>query len=75
MKTMICKHCKKTEANHCIVKKTEANHCIFEPLIIPDGCVCDLMTWDDEITPICDKYWGDGVEYCYTCEHDKGCHK
>ena len=64
MKTTICKHC----------GKTEKYHCVFEPLVIPNGCVCDTGSWDGEIAPICDKYKGDGIEYCHKCEHDKGCH-
>lgn len=60
----ICKHC----------GRPESEHCIFEALEIPKGCVCDLSTWDEGIAPICDKYEGDGVEYCRRCEHDKECH-
>ena len=58
----------------------EDEHCIFEPMTMPDGCVCDPGSWDTEtVTPICKKYKrpaDDAYEnaYCLNCEHDKRCH-
>jgi len=65
----ICKICAIPEDQH------------HEPdwIEVPDGCVCDLRTWDiDDIAklpPACAEYKGDGKQNCATCEHDKECHK
>ena len=40
---------------------------------MPDGCICDPGEWA-EVIPICDRYSGDGKQYCRTCEHDYACH-
>ena len=59
----VCKHCGKTEEEHCIM---------FEQKM-PDGCQCDPGGWVG-VTPICAQYVGDGKQYCRTCEHDQACH-
>lgn len=41
---------------------------------MPDGCQCTPGEWGDEVTPICNKYIGNGVTHCATCEHDQECH-
>ena len=65
---MNCKHCGLPEEDH---------HEFEAAVTMPGGCVCDPGTWDgaNNITKICPMYVGNGVSYCDTCEHDKGCHK
>lgn len=61
----VCKHCGKTEEEHC--ERFEKQ--------MPDGCICDPGEWV-HVTPICAEYIpmrGAG-SYCKTCEHDEGCH-
>lgn len=58
-----------------ICGKTKEEHHEFREVKRPEGCVCDTETWADDISPICDKYEGNGKTYCETCEHDKECHK
>ena len=62
----ICKHCGKTEDEHC--------HDGFEQKM-PDGCQCDPGTWGD-VKPICAEYRpaAGADSYCASCEHDAGCH-
>jgi hypothetical protein len=40
----------------------------------PAGCQCDPNEWRDSVPAVCTAYAGDGVQYCGTCEHDRGCH-
>jgi len=59
-----------------ICGRPEEDHHVFDggPLF-PEGCVCDPYTWNnEEISPICEKYVGNGLTYCERCEHDLGCH-
>lgn len=68
-RVLICRHC----------HKPEGEHCHFEELPVPLGCVCNLVEWGDDITPVCKTfnpttYKGKEVESCQTCEHDKACH-
>ena len=64
----------------CGRKKVE--HCDFEPVEIPDGCVCDPRDWADPtgVPGICSKFEADYSEdwpsnMCSRCEHDYECHK
>ena len=61
----ICVHCGKPEEDHCIG---------FERTM-PEGCQCAPGEWGERVTPICDKFVGEGSQYCRICEHDKGCHR
>ena len=69
MEESVCIHC----------GEPESAHCHFEPAIIPKGCICDVMTWDDpkEIPAICSEFKGifGDKSYCVKCEHDLACHK
>ena len=69
MSKRVCKICLEPEETHHKPDWIE----------VPDGCVCDLRTWDTEnltaIPPACSEYQGNGVENCHKCEHDKACHK
>ena len=69
MEESVCIHC----------GEPESEHCIFEPAIIPKGCICDVMTWNDpeEIPPICKEFKGmnGDASYCVKCEHDRECHQ
>ena len=63
-----CKICGKSEDNH------------HEPLWIqvPKGCVCDLLSWDENLDKIpdpCGKYQGNGFSDCKICGHEKECHE
>ena len=62
--------------NKCaICGKTQEEHCIFVAVEVPDGCVCYVKSWGDNIPPICDSYEPDGEDgYCRNCEHDQLCH-
>lgn len=53
----------------------ESEHHDFQPISIPEGCICDVVSWGDKISPICDAYRGNGTTYCENCEHDALCHK
>jgi len=57
----------------------KSDHCEFDPVLMPDGCVCDPMTYgyDTGVGPICAEYdQGTTVNgYCVKCEHDRACHK
>lgn len=65
----ICKICFEPEEAHHTPEWIEQ----------PDGCVCDIGTWDyhnmAKLPPACEEYIGDGIENCTRCEHDKDCHK
>ena len=53
----------------------EDEHHAPEWIEVPDGCVCDPLTWDNNvIPPPCNEYNGNGTTYCETCEHDRECH-
>lgn len=60
-----CMHCGKPESEH---------HEFEAAFQMPAGCVCDPGEWSDNVPPPCDKYDGDGNQYCLTCEHDNACH-
>ena len=65
LRNRICRNC----------LRAEEEHCFFQPIEIPNGCVCDPRTWlPNDIGPICRKYKGNGTESCSDCEHDKECH-
>lgn len=51
----------------------EDEHHEFEAAM-PEGCQCLPGEWSDTVTPICERYVGDGTCYCRTCEHDRVCH-
>jgi len=63
---MICKICGKPESEH---------HEFIPEKIKPPGCKCDPQEWAGNIPPVCKEYAGDGVFYCFNCEHDKRCHE
>lgn len=58
---------------------SEEAHCVFDPLEMPDECVCDSGSWigctDGKVTPICEEHQGEGEQYCHRCEHDRECHE
>ncbi len=58
---------------HC--GRPAEDHHEFEPMPMPPGCQCDPGSWSP-LTPrvICASYRGDGLEYCWACEHDSECH-
>ena len=58
-----------------ICGELENDHHTPDWIEVPDGCVCDPMTWEDNIPAPCEKYAGNGVQNCLKCEHDKACHK
>jgi hypothetical protein len=61
----VCRFCGEPEDEH------------HEPewIEVPDGCVCNPLTWDkDVIPPSCAEYVGNGRTNCERCEHDKECH-
>lgn len=64
---MKCKHCGLDESEHCPG---------FELFDIPDGCVCDPMTWwPNDIPLVCENFVGEDTgRYCERCEHDYDCH-
>lgn len=65
MSYQVCKNC----------KQYKDAHCVFDPMDVPDSCVCDHNEWGDEIPEPCDKYVGPGGKVdCETCEHDEACH-
>ena len=60
---MKCKHC----------GEDESEHHEFEPIVQPNGCVCDVKEW--RFPPeVCDSYVDDRG-HCFRCAHDKECHK
>lgn len=56
-----------------ICGQPEDQHHTLEPSM-PTGCVCDPGEWDGEVPDPCSEYAGDGVDYCYRCEHELACH-
>jgi len=58
----------------------EGEHHVFDPIVVPDGCVCDIRCWGsvNHIQPICNHYEPDPdpnfQDVCKNCEHDKACH-
>lgn len=63
----------------------ESDHHDFKATEVPDGCSCDLNTWQGTPGPVCDNFKGLDNEdpdsemnedvYCLICEHDRACHK
>jgi hypothetical protein len=56
--------------------KTEEEHHAWDPVRRPTGCRCSVTDWRDrrDIPTVCEKYEGDGNDYCKRCEHDRKCH-
>jgi hypothetical protein len=70
----------KTQKRICkICGLPDSEHHDPEYIEIPEGCICDIYTWNYEvmnkIPPACSKYVGNGMENCHKCEHDKECHR
>lgn len=66
MNDLPCKHC----------GMAEASHHIYEPIEVPEGCVCEIMAWEPPLPPRCDEYVGEsGWEDCIRCGHTEGCHE
>ena len=60
---------------HCGLPEPE--HCIFEPAIVPEGCQCDPVEWENpgNLPPICDNFEELGrTGLCKNCEHLRECH-
>jgi hypothetical protein len=54
---------------------SEDQHHVPDWVRVPDGCVCDIGTWDSKTVPKpCGEYQGNGRTHCEVCEHDKACH-
>jgi hypothetical protein len=69
-KLNICKVC----------KQDESHHHEFQPVQVPDTCICDIHTWGsiENIRPVCSKFEQcndpNFPDICNNCDHDKGCH-
>ncbi len=55
---------------------TKEEHHDFQPIEVPDGCVCNIKEWGNprKIPPICSNYVDDNG-LCKNCEHEEKCHK
>lgn len=68
---LVCKKC----------SRLKSEHCEYEPIEVPEGCVCDPYDWGDptNIPDVCEKFRPCEDEnfsgMCAVCEHDEACHK
>ena len=63
--TPICRHC----------GKTEDEHCKFDSLVLPAGCKCPPYDWIVCVPPICGEYFNPTLwRGCVNCGHDEACH-
>ena len=60
--------------------ETEEDHHKFNPIMIPESCICDHRDWGDPSTvpDVCGGTFVAGgyeVNTCSKCHHEPGCHK
>jgi len=62
---------------HCHLYEEEHEHHEYEPIEIPEGCVCS-EEWDGQDVPaVCGSFikGGKWVVWCRDCAHDAACHR